>query len=341
MTPDDRRTEDVVRRAFEARADRVTFAPDALGSIRSRIDRRTRQRRRMTMSVASAAAGALVTVTAVVVGVASCVPPPNPQPTPPAGVSSTTGPGPTSTAGQARYPVYYLGDVGNRIALYREFHAGSIADDALPARISAAVTEMLTGRPLDPNYRTGWPASARVREVTLDGDVAVVDLGGAASNSIGAEGAEMTVQQLVWTVTAVGADRGTQLRGVRLRLDGAEVAELWGHVAVGGVLTRAAAVQTQAPIWLISPQEADTVAPSFRVHIDGAVFEATAQLRVRDSGGAVVHEQFVTLSNGAPARGEAFVDLQLAPGRYTIEAFYHSPQDGSEQGMDDHTITVT
>jgi hypothetical protein len=340
MTPDDRRAEDVVRRALETHADRVTFAPDALGSIRSRIDRSTRQRRRMTMSVASAAAGALATVTAVVVGVASCVPPTNPQPTFPPGASSTTGPAPTSAAPAGTVPVYYLGETGNRIVLYREFRPAAVGEDNLTAWITAAVTDMLTGRPADADYRTGWPASARVREVRLDGDVAVVDLTGAASNSVGSEAAEMTVQQLVWTVTAVGADRGTQLRGVRLRLDGADVTELWGHVAVGGVLTRAAAVQTQAPVWLISPQEGATVGPSFRVHLDGAVFEATAQLRVRDGGGVVVHEQFVTLSNGAPARGEAFVDLELEPGRYTLEAFFFSPQDGSVQGLDDHAITV-
>jgi hypothetical protein len=106
------------------------------------------------------------------------------------------------------------------------------------------------------------------------------------------------------------------------------------------VLTRASAVQTQAPVWLISPQEGATVGRTVRVHLDGAVFEATAQLRVRDSRGATVHEQFVTLSNGAPARGEAFVDLELVPGQYTVEAFFFSPQDGSVQGMDDHAITV-
>jgi len=294
----------------------------------------------MTMSVASAAAGALATVTAVVVGVASCVPPTNPQPTAPPGAGSPTGPGPTSAAPAGTVPVYYLGETGNRIVLYREFHAAAVGEDNLSAWIAAAVTDMLTGRPADPDYRTGWPASARVREVRIDGDVAVVDLAGAASNSVGSEAAEQTVQQLVWTVTAVGADRGTQLRGVRLQLDGADVTELWGHVAVSGVLTRASAVQTQAPVWLISPQEGATVGRAVRVHLDGAVFEATAQLRVRDSRGATVHEQFVTLSNGAPARGEAFVDLELVPGQYTVEAFFFSPQDGSVQGMDDHAITV-
>jgi hypothetical protein len=339
MTPDDRPTEDVLRRVLDARAQRVQFAPDALGSIRSRIDRRTRQRRRRTMSIASAAAGALATVTAVVVGVASCVPP-QPQPTPPPGASTTTDPGPTTPPAtpDTGLPVYYLGEANNRVVLYREFHHG--AGDTLPAWISAAVTDMLTVRPGDPNYRTGWPASAGVRGVTLDGDVAIVDLSGAALNSVGAETAEMAVQQLVWTVTAASAIKGTQLQGIRLRLDGQDVSELWGHVAVGGVLRRGPALQVQAPVWLISPQQGDEVGGTFRVHIDGAVPEATVQLRVRNTGGATVNQQFVTLSQGAPGRGEAFVELTLPPGSYTLEAYFESLQDGSEQGLDDHAITV-
>jgi hypothetical protein len=151
----------------------------------------------------------------------------------------------------------------------------------------------------------------------------------------------MTIQQLVWTVTAVAADAGTPVDGVRLLIDGSSRSELWGHVAIGGVLRRGAALNTQAPVWLISPQHGDTVGRTFRVHIDGAVFEATANLLVRNASGAVVDERVVTLSNGGPARGEGFVELTLAPGRYTLEALYYSAADGSPQGIDDHEITVS
>jgi hypothetical protein len=339
MTP-----EDVVRRALSSEAERVEFGPDALGSIRSRINRRTRQRRRMTMGLASVTTGALATVTAVVVGVASCVPP-QPNPTTPPGGTSTSGPGPTGTGAPpigtaVRLPVYYLGTASNRTVLYREFRSLTPADGSLPARITAAVTEMLTARPLDPDYAGGWPAGASVRDVRLEGGVAVVDIAGAAANSVGAETAELTVQQLVWTVTAVAADAGTQVGGVRLLIDGSAATDLWGHVAVGGVLTRAAALQTQAPLYLISPQHGDTVESTFTVHLDGAVFEATAQLWVRGPGGTTVVERTVTLSAGGPSRGQAFVELTLPSGDYSLEVFYFSPEDGSVQGVDDHDITV-
>jgi hypothetical protein len=83
------------------------------------------------------------------------------------------------------------------------------------------------------------------------------------------------------------------------------------------------------------------VGRTFAVHIDGAVFEATVALRVRDADGSIIDEQAVTLDAGAPQRGEATVELTLPAGRYTLEALYYSPADGSEQAMDDHEITVS
>jgi hypothetical protein len=95
-----------------------------------------------------------------------------------------------------------------------------------------------------------------------------------------------------------------------------------------------------APLWLISPQYGETVSQNFEVHVAGAVFEATARVRVRDAGGAVVDDKVLTLDAGAPARGQGTLPLMLAPGRYTIEVFYVSMADGSEKGLDDHDVTV-
>jgi hypothetical protein len=171
--------------------------------------------------------------------------------------------------------------------------------------------------------------------------VAVVVITGIVNNNVGAETAAMTIEQLVWTVTAIAADAGSPVDGVRLLIDGSTVSELWGHVDIGGVLRRGDGTMVQAPVWLISPQHGDTVGGSFQVQLDGRVFEATVNLRVRDAGGAIVDEDFATLSDGAPARGQATLQLTLAPGRYTLEAFYFSPADGSIQAMDDHEITVS
>src|SRR5690606_19196106 len=114
------------------------------------------------------------------------------------------------------------------------------------------------------------------------------DLAGATSHSVGSEAAYLAVQQLVWTVTA-----DPDVDSLRLLLDGAPATELWGHVSVSGTLTRDAPADVLALLWLISPQHDQAVPTAFEVHVYGAVFEATAQVRVRQ-GTTVVHEQFVT-----------------------------------------------
>ena len=86
----------------------------------------------------------------------------------------------------------------------------------------------------------------------------MVDLSGAATNSVDGEHAQMAVQQLVYTVTAVTADRGVQLSR-RTAAPRRSPSELWGRVATGGDLTRAPALETLAPLWLISPQQGDIV----------------------------------------------------------------------------------
>jgi len=318
-----------LREAFEARAGQVRFGPDPLNAIRTRIDRRAR--RRLRIRLASVGGAVVATVAAVVVGVVSCRPVPRPQPLPPIGTTAPSpavpSPRPTPTVAPTvgvTVPVYWVGQQAGRSVLYREYRAAAVPADTLDARIAAAVGLALSGPPLDPDYATPWPAGATVRNVTVDNGVSTVDLTAPAP-------APIAVQQLVWTVTAVAADRQTTLSGVRLSVNG---------VPQGGVLTRADASTTQAPLWLVSPQQGATVHSPFTVTLDGSVFEAAARLRVRDATGKVVSDQPVQLSIGAPQRGQASVTLTLAPGRYTVEAYSVSARDGTEINLDGHDITV-
>jgi hypothetical protein len=327
--------EELLRRALEARAERVEVEPDALGTIRTRIAGRRRDRWRLGVGLSSAA---VTLVTAAVVGFVSCGPPAIPPPNPPASPSDGPTAGPTSAPIlSGRVPVYYAGP---QLRLYREFRTVTLSSGTLVERIRAGVVQLLVGGALDGDYRTLWPGGAAVRSVTLDGNVAIVDLAGASTSSVDAPTAQAAVQQVVWTVTAVAADQGMQLQGVRLRFDGAPAPNLWGHVAAAGTLVRAPALDTLANVWLISPQEGDVVNATFDVHIDGAVFEGAAQLRVRDAFGREVRRQPVQLSVGAPARGEVHVSLTLPPGSYTLEAYAVSERDSTEHSLDNHHITV-
>jgi hypothetical protein len=310
-------SEDLLRRAFESRADRVETAPDALSAIRTQVRRAARQRRRTTGFMALATAATVAVIFVVLGGV------PVPAPQPPA-VTPPVTPGPTASAEvppAVRLPVYYAGTVGGKSVLYREFHdAPPTTSGALPGRISEAVRIVLTDRPFDPDYTSSWPAGVNVGGVTLAGGVAAIDLTGPAATV-----APIAIQQLVWTATAVAADRGIQLDGVRLRLGGTQLG--------GGVLTRAPALDTLAPAWLISPQEGDTVGPHFDVHVSGAVPSGTVGLRVLNQAGTVVYETTITLSAQAPNRGEAHSGVDLPPGTYTLEL--HTPT-----ASDTHHITV-
>src|SRR5690606_36311575 len=129
---------------------------------------------------------------------------------------------------------YYLGEVDNRTVLYREFRALPVVQGTVPARIEAAVPQMLRDDTRDPDYFSAWPSGATVRSVTVEGQVAVVDLGGVATNNVGAEVTAMSLQHLVWTVTAVAADAKSPVDGVRLLVDGRADSQLWGHVSADG-----------------------------------------------------------------------------------------------------------
>jgi hypothetical protein len=317
--------ERTLRAAFEAAAGRVDVAHDALPAIRARVGARARQRRLLTVSLAAAATVAVVG-TGVVVALGR--PAPDLPPVPPSGSSPVTQPSTSDTSPAPGYgvrvPVYFAG-VNDR--LFREFQMLTVPTDNLENRIAAATERSVHGQAVDPDYDTRWAPEFGVARVTVDGSVATVELTGPA-----APADPLAAQQIVYTATAAAADHGTQLSGVRILVNGVELP--------GGVLVRAASLLTLAPLWLISPQQGETVGPNVDLHVAGAVFEATARVRVRASDGTVVEDTFMTLDAGAPERGEGHLPLTLAPGRYTIEVFYESPQDSSEQGLDDHDITV-
>jgi hypothetical protein len=338
--------EELLRRAFEARTNTVEVAPDALSTIRRRIARRRPARRALTIGLASlATTGAAVAAT---VALALDGAPDLTQPQPPGTAvndTSTEGvfPAPVTSSPTTpppvgvRVPVYYVG-AGDR--LYREFHATTVPIDTIEARIAAAVRSALDGGAADPDYRSRWPDTAEVRAVQIDGPVANVDLSGVGRSPGSAAAARASVQQLVWTATAVAADHGVNLDGVRLSVDGSRVGDLWGQVDVSGVLARAPADQVQARLWLISPQHGDTVNRDFTVHVYGNVPESNVILRVVSAGGQTVYSEPHTLATGVSRWGEVQVRLTLEPGRYTVQAYFESLEDGSVQSMDDHDVTV-
>ena len=104
---------------------------------------------------------------------------------------------------------------------------------------------------------------------------------------------------------------------------------------------RAKALDTLASVWLIDPQHGATVGRTFALHVSGATFESTIQLRVRQ-GDRTVSQKYVTVSTTSTGRfGEAKTTFTLSPGGYVIEAYAESAVDGRVAFLDDHSITVS
>jgi hypothetical protein len=341
-------SEDRLRDALTARADEVEVEPDALPKIRARTGRR---RRWLPIGAAVVATAAVVAIAVVAFVPRHHAPATSVASSPSADSDDTADPStsadlevpplptPTPQAGTltASVPVYYVGS-GH---LFREYHDVKVAPDTVNGRIAAAVTEMMRAKsPVDPDYTTLWPAGITVRQVTLAGGIATVDLSSAGTTPRGDAG--LAVQQLVWTVAAAVVDTPVpQVTGVRLTVAGVPVPTIWGTVDTSGVLREGPATDVLAPLWLIEPHQGATVGQKVTVHISGSVFEATARLRVRGTpGGNIVKDQQVMLDKGAPARGEVTLTIQLSPGKYTVEVYFVSAKDSTEQGLDDHTVTV-
>ena len=65
--------------------------------------------------------------------------------------------------------MYVVGRADGRDVLYREFRPIRPEGTGLGDNIQAALIDMISGRPLDPDYHSPWPAAAGVRSVEVAG----------------------------------------------------------------------------------------------------------------------------------------------------------------------------
>lgn len=359
-SPEDAELSARLRRALTAEAEAVTPAGDGLSRIRAGVDARSRRAWwRSPAPVLAAAVVAGLVVGGIGLGlsggdddgpVVATSPSPSagteeaPTPTAsgspsPTGSPSDTAPDPSGsgspdggTAPTIEVPVYYLHDDGRGPRLYREFHQVTRVSGS---RIATAVTEMFGDRAADPDYSSAWPASTEVLGVRRDGSIATVDLSRAALDAnVGSEAAAVSLQQLVYTVTAAqpGVTR------VRLRVEGSTVGELWGHVAVGDrAFPRESALAVQGLVWILTPREGRTYGSPVDVSVYGTAFEGNVTLKVfRD--GAEVSSTFVTTAMGEFV--EASTEIALEPGSYVVRAYDENAETGDLIERDSKAFVV-
>ncbi|MFI5912668.1 Gmad2 immunoglobulin-like domain-containing protein [Dactylosporangium sp. NPDC051541] len=323
QTPEER-----LREALRARADEVEPSPDALPRIRARTAR-TWHRTFRTAIGAVAAVATAIAIAVVAVQVNRGQPANQPAGN---GAEQSKKPSLSATTTTISLPAYFTSNG----RLYREFLTATALTDE--GRIEAAVELSLQGKAKDPDYRSLWPGTVKVNRITISQAQVTVDLGGVGAKP---DDPRLALQQLLYTVAAAATYTSIKhADGIRLLVDGKAEPRLWGAVDTGGVLRTGVLADLQGPVWVIEPDEGAVVGKTFTVYLAGVAFEGTVSLRVRSAGGALVDERTVQLSAGAPALGEARLQLTLPSGRYTIEGFLVSEKDSSEQWMDDHDFTV-
>lgn len=251
--------------------------------------------------------------------------------------SSTASPGASASASEpaarpspppaaaTALPVYYVGDTPAGPRLFREF----VPDPARgSSRLVHALDRAVSVLPLDPDYRSDWPPGTQIDTVGVEGGVEgsaaaprvivvplEVDLA-ARPAGMSADVARLAVQQLVYTAQAVVQHRSP----VRFTAPDGRPLETVLGVPVGESVQAADPMTVQAPVWVITPQNGDTVDRRFTVEGRGAFFEATVSWQLLRRDGSVVQDGFATAEECCTLSPYAFT-VRARPGDYTLRVF--------------------
>jgi Immunoglobulin-like domain of bacterial spore germination/Sporulation and spore germination len=310
----------------EARAmDPTDPLDDGLARIQARTEQAPAMVRRWAVPLAAAAAvlavvagGAMIwpraSGTPAVAGSQSPSPTTSQPSLPPAPSPSASGT--ASTGAAVTVPVYYGATFAGRTMLYREFHRTT----SFPAL--GALTQMLAG-PVDPDYRSLWPAGTRLTSLVRSGDLATVTL---SAPPVATTPQDRPVQEVVYTLTAADAT----IHRVTVIYPGGRATNV----------TRAVSYEALAMVWILTPADGATVSSPVTISGIASVFEATVNWEVDRADGSVVIQGFTNASIGAPGRGSWSDTVSLPAGSYVLRAYEISPKDGSITWPDTKAFTV-
>lgn len=244
--------------------------------------------------------------------------------------TTSVNPSPTRTSGAVAQ--YWVADTARGFRLYREFLSAYLEPDA----ITVALVDLVSKKPVDPDYVSLWPFDTRINSVKVVGDLATIDLTFGRLN-VGSEGEELAIAQLVWTATAANY----RVRKVAITRDGKTVESLAGHVDATKPFTRAPSYTVVAPVWITSPTEDQQVsAQGFTLEGMASTFEANVAWKVYKDG-KLIKEGSTTAAEAAPAWTKWSVKIAgLTPGKYLFMAAEYSAKDGSLVAQDTKNATL-
>jgi hypothetical protein len=246
--------------------------------------------------------------------------------------SGGTGPGTPVTVA-----VYYVGDTPYGPRLYREFHH-SVGVTPL----DAALADATSVTPLDPDYRTDWPA-AIVASTAFDGTGGVIRITLADSSvhdrpaGMSKAEAQIAVEQLIYTAQAAVQTRAP----VQFMLGTNPIDQVLG-VPTSEPLAQGKPLDVLSLVSLTSPEEGATVGGSLDVEGVASSFEATVPWQILKGSQVVKSQAFMAegwMYKLYPFSGT--IDISdLAAGTYTFVAKTDDPSGGAE-GHGPYTDTRT
>ena len=235
-------------------------------------------------------------------------------------------------------PVYFAGDGPRGTVLFREFQPGIGADP-----VAQAASAAVAGPPLDPDYRTLWPAGTAGHGVVRrrrDHRRPHRRRPARPAEGHAKRDAGLAIQQVIYSVQGAAQKRA----GVQFLLDGGHTDQVLGQPA-SEPLTNAQAVGTLSLMSITSPAEGQTVSGTFEASGVNNGFEASFSWEILQ-GDKVVATDF-GMADGCCELDKLFpwtaqVDVSgLAPGTYTFVAKNDDPSGGAEgHGPDVDTRTI-
>lgn len=243
------------------------------------------------------------------------------------------------TPGTATATMYYLGPENaatGRVLLFAEPHTVEQSD------AETAVREFLTSRPIDPDYRSGWPEGVTLLGIDMGSGQPTFELQGAVDLSdpgaLDKQAAQTAIQGLIRTAGITDGTAAFTYNGEPLtRLLGVDVTD---GVPVQPEQSADFSVVTRAAIQVTSPVEGQTMPNPVVVTGNGNVFEGNVSWQLLDVSGQEIDSGFETTAMGEWVDFEVRLG-RLEPGSYTFRAVEYSMEDGSEMSVDDKTFTVS
>lgn len=260
----------------------------------------------------------------------------------------------TPPAQTTTVPVYYVGETWNGPRLYREFRplVAATPAEALTAAADAAVGGPNDGtalRPLDPDYRSRWPAGTRASARVVPGEDRIeVDLTSERGNDLTllqwktAYASALSIEALVRTVQGVAGSR----LPVRILFEGRVTPQVLG-VPTSEELATAPDLDVLAHVNISDPFEGQVVDndESFVVNGVGTGYEGNIVTAIEQLDGTEVVDPVPAIASGEGSPRlwpyEATFDLtDVPPGVYKVTSRTEDPSGAGNVYEDGRTITV-